>query len=67
MESIHQKVKGGTWYISCRPKGKIKHRSLGTTHDRKVLELKREIEYLIEEHGIVEITISEQLKLELKN
>lgn len=67
MASIHQKAQGGTWYVSYRQEGKLKHRSLATTSERKALELKREIELLLEERGIAEVVVSERPRPELKN
>jgi len=67
MASIHQRVKGGTWYVSYRQKGTLTHRSLATTSARKALELKREIELLVEERGVAEVVISERPRNEVKN
>ena len=67
MASIHKKTKGGTWYVSYREKGKLKHRSLATKSERKARELKREIELLLEERGIVEVVISDRPKPEIKD
>jgi hypothetical protein len=67
MASIHKKTKGGTWYVSYRERGKLKHRSLGTTSERKAHELQREIELLLEERGVAEVVISDRPKPEMKD
>lgn len=67
MASIHKKTKGGTWYVSYRERGRLKHRSLGTTSERKARELEREMELLLEERGVVEVVISDRPKQESEN
>lgn len=67
MASIHQKAKDGTWYISFRQEGKLKHRSLATTSKRKALELKREIELMLEECSMAEVIISDKPRTQFKN
>ncbi len=67
MASIHRKAKGGTWYITYRQDGKQRHRSLGTTNTRNARRLKREIEFMLDEKGAVELVVSDRSKDESKN
>ena len=67
MASIHRKSKDGTWYITYRQNGKSVHRSLATTSERKALQLKREVELILEKNGFVEVIISTKPRPDLKN
>ena len=67
MATIHQKAKNGTWYISYRQNGKLKHRSLGTKNAREARRLQKEIEHKLESNLLVEPFVSERPKVEQKN
>ena len=67
MASIHKKTNNGTWYISYRQEGILKHRSLNTKNSAEARRLKKEIELKIVADPQVEVFLSERPKSEMKN
>jgi len=67
MASIHQRKKGGTWYVSYVQDGKLIQRSLGTKNPREARRLKKEIEFRLETAPETEFYICERPKTEPVN
>lgn len=67
MASIHQRKKGGIWYVSFCQDGKQRQRSLGTKNAREARRLLKEIEYRLECAPETEFYIAERPKTEAIN
>jgi len=67
MACIHQKTKGGTWYITYRQADGQKHRSLSTRSRRQALRLKTEIEHMLDSNGSTDLIVMERAKADPKN
>ena len=62
MASIHRKTKKGTWYITYRQDGRQRHRSLHTKNGRLALQLKKEIELVLQDDESAEPVVTESPK-----
>ena len=67
MASIHRKSKNGTYYISYRQQGVLKHRSLGTKKFSEARRLQRELETKLTSNSRIELFVAERQIEEAKN